>query len=700
MSEGRNDCGVAAEALSAHVDGELPEAEARELERHMAGCPACRARFLALDRTAGLLGAVLAGGPPREGASARFLERLDERLAGELRAGGLLREGLAGSGRYARREPRRPREALLRIAAVLALGVLGVALVAKLAREWPRGKPPGVRGPGAHDEVARVAEPAPPAPPAREPDAGEARVAEAPPAPAIAPPIPPEPAPPAPEPAPEAPPPPRIAEAPPRPPDERARAREAARLAAIVRDAARPLEAREEALYELAKAGGPEAAAAFGGLLLSRESRPTPVEKRLREDALVALARYPSREGLTILARATTNSSLGVEGERGAVRALASVSDRDLLDAFAASVLPRLHSEEQVGAAEALALARGPAAAEAIAAAFRASREGAARRSDRIDLVFALGLAGGEAARRALADAIADQDEFVRLAAARGLARLGPGPAETELLARVLEKEKSAPARAAIATALGRSSATEAARAALAPLARDRTAAVRAAALHASERLLASAPGAGTQTMDIAPGAAIPIISDGVLFVVDTADAARIERARLEIARMLEQAPEGTRFALVLATAPPRDVFPHRGLLTKSREAIDQALRFFDSHKADLRRRGAGGARPAEAFLAPALLEATMDPYLASPERHGFDAVVILGDAAPDDVTADLILHDALVKNWRGALRIDALALCDAAKPFRRDDGSLGGPTLAFLRRLVEDGGGVLVRND
>ena len=59
--------------------------------------------------------------------------------------------------------------------------------------------------------------------------------------------------------------------------------------------------------------------------------------------------------------------------------------------------------------------------------------------------------------------------------------------------------------------------------------------------------------------------------------------------------------------------------------------------------------------------------------------------------------------------NWEGRVRVHAIALYDGEKPLRVDDappGAAGASPLvapapiAFLRRLVEDNGGMLMRND
>lgn len=73
--------------LTALLDGALPPARAAEVERHLAGCAACRA---ARDRLAGAVARLAALPPPPE-PSPWFLTRLEARLADEPpRARGLL----------------------------------------------------------------------------------------------------------------------------------------------------------------------------------------------------------------------------------------------------------------------------------------------------------------------------------------------------------------------------------------------------------------------------------------------------------------------------------------------------------------------------------------------------------------------------------------------------------------------------------
>jgi anti-sigma factor RsiW len=83
-----------AEILSAYLDGELAASERRETEMHLAGCPACRARFESLGRAVASLRRLERAAPPAvlaqhvqrrialAGSRAGVVDRLEERLRG------------------------------------------------------------------------------------------------------------------------------------------------------------------------------------------------------------------------------------------------------------------------------------------------------------------------------------------------------------------------------------------------------------------------------------------------------------------------------------------------------------------------------------------------------------------------------------------------------------------------------------------
>lgn len=66
------------EQFSEHLDGRLGEAARRELEAHLAQCPACRAELWALERTVAALGELPARSAP-EGFAERVTARIRER---------------------------------------------------------------------------------------------------------------------------------------------------------------------------------------------------------------------------------------------------------------------------------------------------------------------------------------------------------------------------------------------------------------------------------------------------------------------------------------------------------------------------------------------------------------------------------------------------------------------------------------------
>jgi anti-sigma factor RsiW len=68
-------CVAYRERIEALVDGMLPAEEARELERHLEGCPSCAALARELSRLHGLLGAS-PNLEPSPGFEASFLRRL------------------------------------------------------------------------------------------------------------------------------------------------------------------------------------------------------------------------------------------------------------------------------------------------------------------------------------------------------------------------------------------------------------------------------------------------------------------------------------------------------------------------------------------------------------------------------------------------------------------------------------------------
>jgi anti-sigma factor RsiW len=101
--------------LTALLDGALPPARRDEVERHLAGCPACRAER---DRLAAAVGA-LSALPAPPGPSPWFLTRLEARLADEpARPRGLLARLSAWRWRIAV-----PATALAAAAAVTVLAV-------------------------------------------------------------------------------------------------------------------------------------------------------------------------------------------------------------------------------------------------------------------------------------------------------------------------------------------------------------------------------------------------------------------------------------------------------------------------------------------------------------------------------------------------------------------------------------------------
>src|SRR5688572_6398827 len=78
-------CEEIQEAISALVDAELGPDEEREVRRHLDECARCRERFDALDRAAGLVGALEGPQPAPD-----FLARLDRRLGLELEIDGFV----------------------------------------------------------------------------------------------------------------------------------------------------------------------------------------------------------------------------------------------------------------------------------------------------------------------------------------------------------------------------------------------------------------------------------------------------------------------------------------------------------------------------------------------------------------------------------------------------------------------------------
>lgn len=686
MSEGLGNCDVlTAETLSAQVDGELDAAEAREVERHLEGCAHCRARFLALDRTAGLVGVLR--GPPEAEAEARFLARLDERLAGELWADGLLRKGAAGSGRYTRRAPVTARARLFRVAAAVGIAVATVAIISKLAGMWSPGKPHGVQAPGAHaaPEVAlKESEKEPSPPPSRVEGAptpeppGRDTLAKKPPTPEPrreeAPVVTPERVP-TPERRAEE----HVVEVP--PPGEKPRPRDAARWTAVVRDGSRPQETRVEAIYELAKVGGPEAAAVFNEIL---EHPPSPLFTR---EACKALGRYPWPEGALLLAKNARKPE--------ARAALGAIEDRAVL-ASLVKELPRLRKNggDWLTVAEALARAKAPRIGEALVDALRAYRDTV----ERVRLLVAMGDAADAPARAALAKTLKDRDEVVRAAACRGLERARPEAGDVPPLSHLLASDASALVRAAAASALSRAQG-EVKRVLFDAYNKDASPRVRSAAAIGMVRLLpneALRHGAEGAAIDAAPAyLRIPVVSSGVVFLIDASDsmlhARKIERATHELIVTLRALPAGTPFEVGYFTDGVR-FFSGRGLETASPQTIDQAVRFLEGV------RPAGGRTNFGESVKRAL------------EVRGVDEIFLLTDGSPTaGPDAEAVLEWLRAANWEGRVRIHAIALYDGEKPLRVDDappGLLGASPLlapapiAFLRRLVEDNGGLLMRND
>lgn len=653
------------ERLSALVDGELEEGERRATEAHLAACEGCRARLDALDRAAGLAGAS-ADADPRPDLH-RFLERLEARLDLELRLDPRLRAGagggaaarLAGSGRYVVR--RRAGPALARVAAAIAIAALG-ALAYRFATSERAGRPPSVIPP-ERPEVARDgATPAPP-PPVRSPapesgngdggagggaiDRALARIERAAPPAAIepAPPrgaehasAPPPPPPPEPQPGTEV-----VTPAPgPSPgpaPSPRERAAAVARLAAVVRDGARPLERRKEALYEIAALGGPESAGLLREVLRERPG----IYLSLRDDAVRALGAYPSRDGLYVLIDAARAHPLEVRA------ALAAIRDEAILAWLAADVLPRLddrHAEARLILAETLARARAPGAGAAIAAAIEKVRDLATRAR----LVIALGDAGDDAARAALARALEDPRDAIRAAAWRGLGRAGEAALAVARRARGGMTDRSARVNAAARIAELRQGQVP-------------------ASLSASPRF-----------------AGVPLDTEGVLFLVDQSDSMRrsgaAARARAAVERALRDLPAGTPFATGAFAADTRLHGPERA----SPAAIEAALRFLDAQ------RFASGATDLGEALRRAL------------GLEGIDQIFLFTDGAPTaGPAAGALLEQLRAATWDGSVCVHAVALFDPdpEKPLRIDNpGRPASGPLAFLRRLAEDGGGLCLRND
>jgi len=731
-------CKDLGELLSARVDGELDRVEESRVEAHLEGCEACAGRFDALDRAAGLVGTME---PPAGGlASEEFLRRLDERLEVELRVDGLIREPSKPwrSGRLAAARVQRLArvQTLLRIAALVL--VCGLAAWAyRVASRAPdakvgEGKRVDTPAPSRPEDGGRKA-PAPPAPAG--PGAVAARPVEdgggpeeesdplepgAPPPPGVmpreelvkAPAVQPE----SPEVRTE-----RLAG-----PSEREvedpveRERRAERLARAFLNPRRARAEREEYLYELVSLGGPRAAAVLRQILVERK-HPTFVE-----DAARAVRTFPSPEGLYALLEHAERAPRRDPAATAAAavrarRALVLGTKPDLLAWLAGEVLPKLREgEARALVAEALG-ARARDAGEGAGPAIAAALERTQRPALRVRLVAALGEAGREApgpVLPALREAVGDRDEAVRAAAALALGTVARAEADADAqadLARLVERLREDPhplVRAAAARALPAFGGEAAVDALVAALERKGEGArVRGAALLALHRatgegLFAASdwrdwwgrsrgraalpePGAGPPLVLVSPAPAesyrgIPILSDGVVFLIDASQSmapeARFDLARRELERALRALPPGTPFAVATFGAGTQFA-DARGLVRASPQTVDQAIAFVSARRAEGPRRDVDDA---------------LEAALRLPQA---DTVVLISDGAPADSGIERTLEAVRRLNWQGGVRIHAVGCFGGLGGFAVDRGVGGPEPVEFLRRLARENGGVFVHD-
>ena len=122
-------CEAVRDLLSAHLDGELDEAERRVVEGHLAACAACAADREALRRTVGLVKDL-----PRESAPAALADLVRAALPPAGAASAADRSAPATSPRVA--VPVASRRTLLtfpRVAAALAAGAVATVCSARVA---------------------------------------------------------------------------------------------------------------------------------------------------------------------------------------------------------------------------------------------------------------------------------------------------------------------------------------------------------------------------------------------------------------------------------------------------------------------------------------------------------------------------------------------------------------------------------------
>ncbi len=691
------------ETVSALVDDELAQAEAEQVRSHLHGCSACSDRYSALKKAAALAATYTA--PP---ARIDFLDRLDRRLAIELEADGFVPE--QRSLRLSRRRAYGPM--LRRLAAAVAIAA-GAAIAYRL---WANPIPPGPQASIAPpSEAARV-----PAPLPAEHGAPERRTPE----PAPVPPtddrpiegspsdrtivdLPPRaPLPSAPEHEESAPPPTipgskgTIARQAPPPPAPLPKA-EVERLIVRARNPRAPLEDRKVAIFEVARAGGDASRDLFEDVLLKR----LPALSPLSDDAIHALGEFPRPELLPILLAVAPDRPLDVRA------ALERIDEADAL-AWLASELPRLHEDRtRLLVAESLARRRFPDAGAAIVATLDSVRD----RTIGARLLLALGQAGGNAARQALRNAATDRTELFRAAAIRGLGYCAEA-ADQPVLIAALSKDPSPTVRSAAASALGRFNTPEALDALLDAREDRRSRRVQGAALIAMQRAtrqgffaandwrtwrnrrggLAGLPAPLPPTGCVLPEEdtthpenyhGVPVISEGVVFLLDGSDSmrgdGRFERARRELIRTVRALPPGTPFA-VGVFGDTVQFHAQNGLVPASPAAKEEACAWLGSRAA----RAPGTNVEAALRRAFALGEA--------------DQIFLLTDGAPTLGTGPAALVDEVRSiTASGAVRIHAVGLFDAARPFRVDAPDVpSSPPAEFLRALARASGGVFLRND